>query len=163
MRKWGYMLLLIIALICLKRTNNNMFAVRVVANSDSYLDQKIKERVKDEVLNFIQIQEDTDFEVFVFNIENNLEILENNLAKFKKTIKIEFKNHIINYKEYTNKEVKTYEGLTLLVEIETGMGTNFFSIIYPYFDETNDVIFKSYIYEFIKENFNAWNTKHWCK
>ncbi len=138
--------------------------LRVVANSNSKYDQKIKEQVKKELQSDIYILLNN-----VTNITNAREIIHNNLDYIDKQIECSLKEknyflgHKVNY-GFNYFPEKTYKGVTypegeyesLKVTIGEGLGNNWWCVLFPPLclleaEESTEVEYKFFIKEIFKK------------
>lgn len=138
--------------------------IRVIANSDSKLDQNIKLQVKDSVQNLISSQM-----INVASIEEARQKIISNLNNVDKLINTVFKNNSYDlsydikygYNHFPKKEYKGVvyeEGYyeSLLITLGKGLGENWWCLLFPPLcllegEESNikDVEYKSFIKELI--------------
>ncbi len=140
---------------------------RILANSNSPRDQKIKQDIKDkmqeELYNLLKSTE---------NINEARTLIKNNIDSFDNILNNEMKDieysYTIDYGMHEFPE-KTYKGITydagyyesLLVTLGEGKGDNWWCVLFPPLcileaedeDEANDVQYKSFIKELIKKYF----------
>ncbi len=140
---------------------------RIIANSNSPRDQKIKEDIKKSLeSDMLYILKDSK------SINETRKLINNNMEKFKKTLNKETLNldysYNINYglnyfpeKEFNGKTYKEGYYESLLVTLGEGKGDNFWCVLFPPFcimeaeeTKTNDIEYKLFIKNFIKNIFN---------
>lgn len=149
-RKKLTIVLLLILLFSLNgcTTKNDSVRLRIVANSNSELDQTNKYKVK---------------EVVKIALNNNMNIsCDELLQEIKKEIKEDFVNTITVKYTMETFPSKSYQGefipsgtyYTLLITIGEGKGKNFWTLLYPdyfniSFEDDNEIEYRSYIYDMI--------------
>ena len=155
MKKLVLILFIIILVICVWPNNEDNVRVRVIANSNSEVDQNIKDEVV-LILKKIIKCDDT-----IEDIEDKFDLLKDELNSYskKKNIKIDLS---FNKTKFPSKilDGKLIEGgiyQTLLITIGEGKGSNYWSLLYPEyygitFEDVNsdNIIVKFYIYEKLK-------------
>ncbi len=142
---------------------NEAIRVRVVANSNDFEDQKVKETLKDDVKKMVYyLLKDAK------NIEEARDILKTNIPNIKveinKSLKKQNKplDYNINYglnlfpkKEYKNVEYKEGEYESLVITLGKGKGENWWCILFPplcMIDEKMDnVEYKSIVKEILNK------------
>lgn len=155
MKKMGLIIFIVILIICIWPENTDNVRVRVIANSNSEVDQKYKNEVVRIMKNIIKCDDTYN------DIINKKEQLEHELNSYaeKKNLSIDvvfdktkFPTKILNGKVI---EGGIYQ--TLLITIGEGKGNNYWSLLYPeYYGitfedvESENIIVKFYIYEKIK-------------
>ena len=108
--------------------------VRIVPNSDSKRDVAIKEKVKDITICYLKQAYDSDYYVFIDNINLSLHYLKGIISKeIEEKVLITFDNHTLYNKTYNNNVIENNEELTLYIEIGTGEGSNWWGTVYPEF------------------------------
>ncbi len=139
MRKIVFLLFIIISIVCIANNKKELLIpkeairIRVIANSNSIEDQKIKSDIKSDVSNFLAMR--------LFNVDNYQDasnIIQNNIDDVKKIIEKYTNNYEINYgknmfpeKEY--KGVKYSEGIynSIVIKLGEGDGNNFWCVLFP--------------------------------
>ena len=125
--------------------------LRIFANSNSEADQLIKNDVKEYLKEYLK-----DKNLKTLDL-TQLEIKLNN--NFNKEIKVQRKNVMYEAKSYKNKIIPSGEYDTILITIESGLGKNFWTLLYPEyfnlsFEEDNEIEYRSYLYDIL---FNSYN------
>ena len=100
--------------------------IRVVANSDNPVDIKEKEEVVDYLKNHILQDKKIDDEY----LSNNYLMIEKELNKVFDNIKVSYENHTFYNKTYNGSVLADGTYKTLLIEIENGSGSNWWSSVY---------------------------------
>ncbi len=151
-----YLILFIISLIVLggcTYIDSKEERIRIIANSNSYIDQEEKEVLRDALLEVFYNEN-------IIDIKNNIYEI-NKLLKEKVSLSHEF---IIEYKKVSfpakvlnNKFIPSGTYNTLLITIGNGKGDNWWSILYPEFfginyDDSDEIKYKSFIYELLNGN-----------
>lgn len=135
-------LLLIIPFILISMNTNtteedNMLRVRVIANSNSEYDQKIKNNVSNNLKTKLYnlLKEEDSIETARKKINDNMSILSNNVKESLEGIDY---SYTINYgynhfpeKEYKGKTYKEGKYESLLVTLGEGKGDNWWCILFP--------------------------------
>lgn len=159
MKKIGLVFLIIMLFIFVWPENTDQIRVRVIANSNSEIDQKYKNDVVRIMKKIIKCDDTYN------DIINKMDELKNELQDYgnKKKININVK---FDKTKFPTKvlEGKVVEGgvyQTLLITIGEGKGNNYWSLLYPeYYGitfedvESDNIIVKFYIYEKIKKLLN---------
>ncbi len=126
--------------------------VRIIPNSNDNNDLIIKDEVKEITILFLKENYYNDYNMYINNINKNLEVFNIKLKSYNAYGELTY--HQFNNKVYNNKYIKDEEVLTFVVRIGDNNGDNWWGVIYPEFlqlESTDKVIYKSYIYEFIKK------------
>lgn len=131
-------------------TQNDNLRLRIIANSNSEIDQINKLEVKEIIKS---IYEET-HEINYLSLEE--EIKKHVTKDYKSTIKVEYRNELFPAKSYKGKFIPSGNYPTIVVTIGEGKGQNFWTILYPdffniSFDEDNEVEYRSYIGDHIKK------------
>lgn len=139
-----------ILLVACSDNKTNDIRLRILANSNSEIDQLLKDEVREYLKEYLKNE----------NIENlNLIKLENNLNfVFDKSIKVERKKISYEAKSYKNKIIQAGEYDTILITIESGLGKNFWTLLYPEyfnisFEDENEVEYRSYLYDILFKSY----------
>lgn len=152
MRKILVVFVIIVLFIILTDTNDSKeIRIRVIANSNSYVDQEVKMKIVEELSKKSLDINNTE----TIKREVSRIIKKNNLAY---SVSVNIKNHRYKTKYYNS---KVYEGgtyKTVEITLGEGCGKNYWSILYPNyygvsFDDVNtgNVTYKIWIFEKIKE------------
>ncbi len=155
MKKLGLIIFIIILIVCIWPENTDNVRVRVVANSNSEVDQNHKNKVVRIMKGVIKC-DDTYQEIIekkeVLKDKLDQYAEKNNLDIYITINKTKFPTKILNGKVI---EGGIYE--TLLITIGSGKGNNYWSLLYPEyygftFEDVNsdNIEVKFYIYEKIK-------------
>ncbi len=144
----------IIVILFIFKINNKSeeIRVRVIPNSNSEYDLKIKEEVIIDVKDYIYAIYSKDRDEMCLNIEKTILDFEELLNTKYTNINVLFEKHNFYNKEYNGNVVKNECVLTLLVEIGNKNGDNWWGSIYPDLLEVSskeEVNYKSFIKEFI--------------
>lgn len=155
MKKYILVLLVVLTIILIIPKEDHELRIRVIANSNSDADQKLKyevvELLKNEIKKFDAKKLDQE-------IKNNLDKLDDLISKkIKEDYSISYKKIYFPPKESNGNIIKGGKYKTLLVVIGKGEGKNWWSILNPscstYFEDENseNVVFKFYFYEKLKK------------
>ena len=124
----------------------NELRLRIIANSNSEIDQENKILIKNIVFNYFN----NNYDLNINNIKKELE------AKLDKNLyeSLEIKKAKIKYeaKTYNGKFIPSGEYETILIKIGSGEGKNFWTILYPEFfnvsfEDKNEIEYHSYFYD----------------
>jgi len=158
MKKYIYILLIILLIIIIIPKHEEELRIRVIANSNSRIDQELKMKVVNILLE----------EINSYDNNNLINEIKNNLCEIDKKIKPTLENNEYELtikkmrfppKELNGEVIKGGKYLTLAVIIGKGEGKNWWSLLSPSFrkgfedDNCGDVEFKFYLYEEIKKSF----------
>lgn len=157
MKKVIVLILVIFVLFLVFKNDNNddQIRVRVIANSDSYVDQKTKSEVVSIMKNVIKADDSYDDVVLKLD-ELDLKLQEYS-NKNNVDIDLEFKDTIFPAKSLDGKIIEGGVYKTILITIGNGKGKNYWSLLYPeYYGitfediDSENIIVKSFIYELFK-------------
>lgn len=157
MKKVIVLILVIFVLFLVFKNDNNddQIRVRVIANSDSYVDQKTKSEVVSIMKNIIKADDSYDDVVLKLD-ELDLKLQEYS-NKNNVDIDLEFKDTIFPAKSLDGKIIEGGVYKTILITIGNGKGKNYWSLLYPeYYGitfediDSENIIVKSFIYELFK-------------
>ena len=157
MKKVIVLVLVIFVLFLVFKNDNNddQIRVRVIANSDSYVDQKTKSEVVSIMKNVIKADDSYD-DVILKLDELDLKLQEYS-NKNSVDIDLEFKDTIFPAKSLDGKIIEGGVYKTILITIGNGKGKNYWSLLYPeYYGitfediDSENIIVKSFIYELFK-------------
>lgn len=125
--------------------------IRIIANSNSKVDQEDKIKLRDALL-----------EIFV---ENSVQLEELNPEKIKFCLsqkqlninnqyEVEFKQETFPAKVLDGKFIPSGTYMTLLITIGEGKGENWWSVLYPEFfgisyEDENEIEYRSFIYDWL--------------
>lgn len=134
-----FILLLIAIIIILpnQKEKDDVLRIRVIANSNSEYDQKIKNQVSDNLKQQLYelLKEEKDIENARKIIKNNINNLSNNIEKI---LENENYSYTINYgynyfpeKQYKNTTYKEGNYESLLVKLGKAEGNNWWCILFP--------------------------------
>lgn len=149
-------ILLFLSLQIFKKEEPKEIRVRVIPNSNSTSDLKIKEEVKKYLCIYLEdlINENDSLDEIKLKIKNNINNLESNLIKlYGDIIDVSFNSHKFKNKSVNNLIVDGGNYLTLLIKINKAKGDNWWGTIYPeLFSISSDekIEYKSYILEILK-------------
>lgn len=157
MKKLLIIIILLLIIINLK-TEKEEVRVRILANSNSEIDQKNKVIVKNILINNFKNYKYDDVDNF---INSNLSLIENDLNNnipnnLNITLKIEFLKTYFPAKSCNGKFVSSGYYKTLLITINEGKGNNWWSILYPEFfgieyEDFGEIKCRSYIFDLFKK------------
>ncbi len=127
-------------------TKNDSLRLRIIANSNSEIDQANKIEVKEIVR-----------DIFLENPNLCYKDLEKALKQkitkdYKNTIKVEYRNELFPAKSYQDEFIPSGSYPTIVVTIGEGKGKNFWTILYPdffkiSFDDDNEIEYRSYFFD----------------
>lgn len=158
MKKWIIALVIIILIIVLIPSKEQEFRIRVIANSNSKIDQEIKMKVvsaiTDEIKKF-------DSESIESEINKNFKNIDEAVKKTlgSKKYQIAIKKTYFPPKELNGNIIKGGKYRALIIIIEAGEGKNWWSLLCPSYNigfedqDSKDVEFKFYFIEEIKKCF----------
>lgn len=130
---------------CIKKDNE--LRVRVISNSNLEEDVIIKNKIKEELITYLDDIKNDSYEEMVSYLTNNLNTINTNLNKIV-DCNVSLENHNFNNKTYNNRAIENDTYLTLLVVIEEGNGNNWWSTLYPNFlPDSGQIEYKSWFYE----------------
>ena len=134
-------LILIIPFILISLNNkveeDNMLRIRVIANSNSEYDQKIKNEVSNnlKIKLYNLLKEEDNIEIARKKINDNMSVLSNNVEEILSSIDYSYEiNYGYNYfpeKEYNGKTYKQGKYESLLVTLGKGEGDNWWCVLFP--------------------------------
>lgn len=132
--------------------------IRVIANSNSEEDQKLKKEIKNELETFLYSNlKDVD------NVETADKIIKKELPSVKKLIGKYTENYKVNYglnyfpeKEYKGIKYEDGEYKSLVVTLGNGLGDNWWCVLFPPLclleaKESTDVEYHSYVVDLINK------------
>lgn len=134
-----FILLLIAIIIILpnQKEKDDVLRIRVIANSNSEYDQKIKNQVSDNLKQQLYelLKEEKDIENARKIIKNNITNLSNNIEKSLQDVNYSYTiNYGYNYfpeKQYKNTTYKEGNYESLLVKLGKAEGNNWWCILFP--------------------------------
>lgn len=169
-KKLVYIFLLFVCVMfigaCNTLKNTDYLRLHIRANSNAEMDQEVKYKVKDKLVEYI-----TPLICNVQSKEELIDVLENNFRNMENVANKVLKENGFNYKSYIeiNNELfpTRYYGEFLLesdyydaliVNLGTGSGDNWWCVVYPPLcfveNSTSKVVYKSRLLEIIKQFFN---------
>lgn len=131
-------------------TKNDSLRLRIIASSNSEIDQQNKIEVKEAIKKICE--ENPHIKYF--------QILDELKKKIKKpyinTITVEYKNETYPAKSYNDEFIPSGTYPSIVITIGEGKGKNFWTLLYPdffkiSFDDNNEIEYRSYIYDKIKK------------
>lgn len=138
---------------------NDSIRFRIIANSNSNIDQTTKLLIKKDLENnfFPLVENSTSIDETRTIINNNQDILDNTLNKYNIPYKVNFGNNYFPQKEYLG--IKYDEGNyeSLVISLGEGKGNNWWCVMYPPLclleskEEPEQVEYKSFIKEIIEK------------
>ena len=161
MKKIIIVLSIIIIILCLYKNNyyeKETIRFRIIANSNSVEDQKLKKEIVKDISNDL-IKRD------IKTISQERKYLLNKIPKFEEKIKEKTNNYDINYgnnyfpeKKYNGKTYKAGNYESLVITLGEGNGKNFWCILFPPLcmideKEQEKIEYKSVIKEVINKIF----------
>ncbi len=158
-RKILLILAIILVIIILFPKENDEFRIRVIASSDSVVDQKIKNQVvallKEEIKKMDQNN-------IIMALQDNIDLLDEKIANVlgERTYSLSITKANFPAKEVDGQIIPGGRYKTLLVVIEEGEGRNWWSLLNPDYHnlefedvESNDVVYRFYFFDKLKELF----------
>ena len=161
-------LIIMLSFYCIKVVANKIpedaIRIRVVANSDSEYDQKIKQKVSNLLKSemYYLLKDVNDVEKVRQIINDNLDKIDNNIYSLLKKENYNL-GYTINYGENYFPE-KNYKGITysegyyesILVTLGSGEGENWWCVLFPPFclieaEESDEVEYKFFLQELIEK------------
>lgn len=136
MRKFTVIFLVIVSILIYINNKEEVeeIRVRVIPNSNSEVDLLVKEDVKNITVSYLKKAYDSNYYIYINNIEYGLSYLEEVIEKnIKEEVLITFDNHTLYNKTYNDNVIENTEELTLCVKIGDGNGSNWWGTIYPEF------------------------------
>ena len=140
MRKIIIVILIIafIGVFFLNQNEEKEIRVRIIPNSNSAYDLKVKEEAKAITICYLNEARSDNYYIYINNINKTLKKFENALEKeLKENVSVELSNHTLYNKTYNNNAVENTSQMTLYVVIGNGEGSNWWGTIYPEFLEVN--------------------------
>ena len=112
---------------------NEAIRIRVIANSNSLEDQKIKSDIKHELIDtlFNKIRNVDNYEVANSVIEENLLDINDIVSKYTSNYKINFSDNYFPEKEYKGVVYEEGEYPSLVITLGSGKGDNFWCVLFP--------------------------------
>ena len=151
-----YVILFIISLVVLggcTYIDSQEERIRIIANSNTSIDQEEKEKLRDALLEIFYYENITDIKNNIYEINILLKEKVNIIHDFT----VEYKKVSFPAKVLNNKFIPSGTYKTLLITIGNGKGDNWWSILYPEFfginyDDSDEIEYKSFIYELLNGN-----------
>ena len=112
---------------------NESIRFRVIANSDSTLDQDLKLSVKNDVEKELYniIGDSKNIEEVRYRISNNIDKVDNILKKYNISYDISYGNNYFPEKEYKGVKYKEGEYESVVITIGNGLGHNWWCVLFP--------------------------------
>lgn len=151
-----YLILFIISLIVLggcTYIDSQEERIRIIANSNSSIDQEEKEKLRDALLEIFYYENTIDIKNNIYEINKLLK----EKVKLSHDFNIEYKKVSFPAKVLNNRFIPSGTYKTLLITIGEGKGDNWWSVLYPEFfginyDDSDEIKYKSFIYELLNSN-----------
>ena len=151
-----YLILFIISLIVLggcTYIDSQEERIRIIANSNSSIDQDEKEKLRDALLEIFYYENTIDIKNNIYEINKLLK----EKVKLSHDFNIEYKKVSFPAKVLNNRFIPSGTYKTLLITIGEGKGDNWWSVLYPEFfginyDDSDEIKYKSFIYELLNSN-----------
>ena len=164
MKKRIYIIIVLLLFYIINYSNkDNLLRIRVIANSNSNHDQKVKEIISNdlrkELYELLKNVKDVDKarNVVKNNITNLKNIIDNDLNE-EYTYSINYGLNYFPEKEYNGKKYKAGNYESLLVTLGEGKGNNWWCILFPPIclieaEETKEVEYSFFLKDFINKIF----------
>ena len=151
-----YLILFIISLIVLggcTYIDSQEERIRIIANSNTSIDQEEKEKLRDALLEIFYYENTIDIKNNIYEISKLLK----EKVKLSHDFNIEYKKVSFPAKVLNNRFIPSGTYKTLLITIGEGKGDNWWSVLYPEFfginyDDSDEIKYKSFIYELLNSN-----------
>lgn len=151
-----YLILFIISLIVLggcTYIDSQEERIRIIANSNTSIDQEEKEKLRDALLEIFYYENTIDIKNNIYEINKLLK----EKVKLSHDFNIEYKKVPFPAKVLNNRFIPSGTYKTLLITIGEGKGDNWWSVLYPEFfginyDDSDEIKYKSFIYELLNSN-----------
>lgn len=122
-----------------KEMQENIFRIRVIANSDLAVDQELKLKIRDAVLTETNriLDGETEFDDVVCTLESSLEQINNaaeNVVKasgFDYSVNTEIKDEFFETRHYDDFSLPAGYYNSLVITVGEGKGQNWWCVIYP--------------------------------
>ena len=155
MRKILLIVVIIVFIVSLvENKKSEEIRVRIIPNSNEFIDLEIKESVKGSIIYYLHNIYDESYEIYKKNISNSIVYLEEIIEKQFCECEITFDYHTLYNKTYNDNIVKNEESLVLLIVLGKGKGDNWWGSIYPkYLEVSGDdvVLYRSLFVDLIKQ------------
>lgn len=164
MKRIVFLLFIIIIVIAINTRDKSLLIpkeairIRVIANSDSIEDQKIKSEIKKSISEYIykELYDISNIEVAEEKILSQIENIKNIVKKYTDDFKISYGDNEFPEKEF--KGIKYTKGMykSLVIKLGKGKGKNFWCVLFPplcMIDENqkSDYEYRFYIAELLKK------------
>lgn len=132
--------------------------IRVIANSDSVNDQKLKSEIKNSISEYIykELYNVRDINEAEKKIASKMESIKNIVKKYTNDFSVTYGNNEFPEKEY--KGIKYKKGMykSLVIKLGKGQGKNFWCVLFPPLcmideNQNSDYKYKFYIEELLKK------------
>ena len=151
-----YLILFIISLIVLggcTYIDSQEERIRIIANSNTSIDQEEKEKLRDALLEIFYYENTIDIKNNIYEINKLLK----EKVKLSHDFNVEYKKVSFPAKVLNNRFIPSGTYKTLLITIGEGKGDNWWSVLYPEFfginyDDSDEIKYKSFIYELLNSN-----------
>lgn len=125
--------------------------IRIIANSNSEVDQEDKIKLRDALL---EILKKNDTQSKDINPEEIKYFLSQKQLNINNQYKVEFKQETFPAKVLDGKFLPSGTYMTLLITIGEGKGENWWSVLYPEFfgisyEDENEIEYRSFIYDWL--------------
>lgn len=131
-------------------SNKDTLRLRILANSNSEIDQANKLEVK-EVVKLIYEENPN------IGIQELEQMIKERINKdYKQTIKVEYRNESFPAKSYNQEFIPSGTYPTIVITIGEGKGKNFWTLLYPdffniSFEDDNEIEYRSYFYDHLNK------------
>ncbi|MBD5391067.1 hypothetical protein HDR67_03590 [bacterium] len=129
--------------------------VRVIPNSNTTEDLKIKEKAKNITICYLKEAYDQEYSIYLSNLKSTTSSFQYILEKeINQKVEVQLGNHTLYNKTYNNSAVKNTNEMTLYVILGEGKGDNWWGTVYPEFLEVNsseEVKYESLILSIFKK------------
>lgn len=131
-------------------SNKDTLRLRILANSNSEIDQANKLEVK-EVVKLIYEENPN------IGIQELEQMIKERINKdYKQTIKVEYRNESFPAKSYNQEFIPSGTYPTIVITIGEGKGKNFWTLLYPdffniSFEDDNEIVYRSYFYDHLNK------------
>lgn len=159
-------LFIFVALLCLVLISNfitkeniipeNAIRIRVIANSNSEEDQKLKKEIKNDLEFFLydKLKDIDNIEVADKTIKKELPSVKKLIEKYTDNYKVNYGLNYFPKKEYKGIEYNEGEYKSLVVTLGNGLGDNWWCVLFPPLclleaKDSTDVEYHSYVVDLI--------------
>lgn len=127
-------------------STHDTLRLRILANSNSEIDQANKQEVKAVVKLIYEENPNIEFTKLEQMIKERIN------KEYKNTIKVEYRNESFPAKSYNQTFIPSGNYPTIVIIIGEGNGKNFWTMLYPdffniSFEDDNEIEYHSYIYD----------------